>query len=156
MTYYRCILLLLLPAENQQAELLQATRRPVEAYLIDSVRVVLHHKRSAQLTSVPRECRQSKPSMPMTPYVRQLENENAVQERAKMTYGPDGRESTKEDEDALELATLRLLFKCSTNSCSNQETCLPTDSSDRSRKLLAKLRSLDARSSENRKHESIE
>ncbi len=45
-------------------------------------------------------------TIPTTRYVRWLENENTVQERAKMTYGPDGNDSTKEDEDAPELATL--------------------------------------------------
>ena len=35
--------------------------------------------------------------------------------------GPDGDDSTWEDEDAPELKTLRPLSKCKTNSCSNRE-----------------------------------
>jgi hypothetical protein len=48
----------------------------------------------------------------MTPCVRRLGNDGAAQERAKTTYGPDGDDSTTEDEEAAELATLRLLSKC--------------------------------------------
>ena len=117
--YYRCgKQRLLLPVENQLTELQQATRRqdlPFEASLecpTVSVRVALHRKRSAVLTCVPRECRQPKPSKPMISYVRRLGNNDVVQERARMTHGPDGDDSTKEDEDATELATLRLLSKC--------------------------------------------
>ncbi len=40
--------------------------------------------------------------------MRRLENDDTAQERAKMTYGPDGDDSTKEDKDTPELATLHL------------------------------------------------
>ena len=48
----------------------------------------------------------------MTTYVSRLGNDDAVQERVKMNYGPNGNDSTKKDEDAPELTTLRLLSKC--------------------------------------------
>ena len=48
----------------------------------------------------------------MTPYVRRLGNDDAVQERFQMNYGPDDADSMKEDEDAPELTTLRPLSKC--------------------------------------------
>ncbi len=48
----------------------------------------------------------------MTPYVRRLGNDDAVQERVKKTSGPDGDDSTKGDADAPELATLRLVSMC--------------------------------------------
>ena len=47
----------------------------------------------------------------MTLYVGRLGNDGAVQERAKMNSGPDGDDSTKEDEDAPGLAVPRLLSK---------------------------------------------
>ena len=50
--------------------------------------------------------------MLMTPYGRRLENDDTVQARVKMNYGPDGDDSKKKDEDAPELATLRLLSEC--------------------------------------------
>ena len=48
----------------------------------------------------------------MTPYVRRLGNDDAIQDHVKVTYGPDDDDSTTEDEDVPELATLRLLSKC--------------------------------------------
>ncbi len=60
----------------------------------------------------------------MTPYTSRLGNDGEALASIKTSYGPDGDDSTTEaeDEDSTELATLHLLSKCSTKSCSNQES----------------------------------
>jgi hypothetical protein len=48
----------------------------------------------------------------MTPYTSRLGNDGEYLSSIKTSYGPDGDDSTTEDEDATELATLRLLSMC--------------------------------------------
>ena len=48
----------------------------------------------------------------LLPYNRRPESDDAVQEFVRMNCGPDGHDTTAEDENSPELTTLRILSKC--------------------------------------------
>ncbi len=66
------------------------------------------------------------PHIPSTRNVRRLGNDDTVQECTKMTYGPDGDDSTKEDKDATELAMLVYNFPATLWDANRAADCIRT------------------------------